>query len=137
MTIREAAEATGLTQKAIKRRVERGSLRSVLRDGRRLIPASEIERAGLAGDVVHAPQGPGSNGATPPGLAELVAIIERQATELAEAKLLTRQAESLSVVAEQERQRANELEAQLHELRAKLAQAEAQRPWWRRRTVAA
>ena len=36
--------------KAIARRVERGSLRSVVRSGRRRIPRSELVRAGLLGD---------------------------------------------------------------------------------------
>ena len=46
-TISEAAEITGVSRKAIARRVERGSLRSVVRNGRRRIPRSELVRAGL------------------------------------------------------------------------------------------
>src|SRR5215204_6041348 len=42
LTITEAAELTGLSRKAIARRVERGSVRSVLRSGRRLVPRSEL-----------------------------------------------------------------------------------------------
>ncbi len=47
LTIAEAARQTGLSPAAIARRIERGSLAAVLRDGRRRIPASELERAGL------------------------------------------------------------------------------------------
>lgn len=47
LTIDEAAEATGLTQKALRRRIERGQLRSLLRDGRRHIPVAELHRVEL------------------------------------------------------------------------------------------
>ena len=49
-TITEAADLTGMSRKAISRRVERGSLRSVVRNGRRRIPRSELVRAGLLGE---------------------------------------------------------------------------------------
>src|SRR5215216_8190099 len=47
VTIAEAADLAGLSRKAMARRVERGSIRSVLRSGRRLIPRSELARVGL------------------------------------------------------------------------------------------
>lgn len=47
-TIREAADLCGMSRDAMRGRVERGSVRSVLgRDGLRRIPASELQRAGL------------------------------------------------------------------------------------------
>ncbi len=57
LTIAEAAEATGLTKKAIRNRVDRGQLRAVLRDGVRRIPRSELDRAGLDADSLEAGDG--------------------------------------------------------------------------------
>lgn len=84
-TISEAAEATGLTQKALRARIEQGHVRAVLREGTPpRIPESELRRAGLLPD----PQDPlPVNGSVPDGgseiVRELVAVIERQAAELA------------------------------------------------------
>jgi excisionase family DNA binding protein len=48
LTISEAASATGLSRKALTRRVERGSLRAVKDErGRRVVPRGELERAEL------------------------------------------------------------------------------------------
>ncbi len=47
LTIQQAALATGLSTKALRRRVERGTLASVLSGDRRRIPMSELMRAGL------------------------------------------------------------------------------------------
>jgi excisionase family DNA binding protein len=48
LTISEAASATGLSRKALTRRIERGSLRAVKDDrGRRVVPRGELERSGL------------------------------------------------------------------------------------------
>lgn len=47
VTMREAAELCGTTRNAIRGRVERGSLRSLVRDGVRVVPLSELKRAGL------------------------------------------------------------------------------------------
>ena len=82
-TIAEAAEATGLTQKALRARIEQGQVRAVLRDGLPpRIPESELRRAGLLSepqaDSDDEPQSGGSE-----IVKELVAVIERQATELA------------------------------------------------------
>lgn len=84
-SISEAAEATGLTQKALRARIEQGHVRAVLRDGMPLrIPESELRRAGLL------PERSGPEGANGPPeergsetVRELVAVIERQAAELA------------------------------------------------------
>lgn len=84
-TIQEAAEATGLTQKGLRARIEQGQLRAVLRDGLPpRIPESELRRAGLLSERGEA-EAP--NGSAPDGsseiVRELVAVIERQAAELA------------------------------------------------------
>lgn len=47
VSIRKAAEITGNSTASIRGRVERGTLPHVLRDGRRMIPVSELRRAGL------------------------------------------------------------------------------------------
>jgi hypothetical protein len=84
-TIAEAAEATGLTQKALRARIDQGHVRTVLREGvPPRIPESELRRAGLLADRDDAEQsdGPASDGASEI-VRELVAVIERQAAELA------------------------------------------------------
>ncbi|MCA1679950.1 MAG: helix-turn-helix domain-containing protein [Actinobacteria bacterium] len=102
LTIAEAAEASGLTKKAIRNRVDRGQLRAVLRDGVRRIPRSEIERAGLSAEPQEAGEGAGIRQEATPGQpqeatgwTELLGRLERQAGELAELRQLTREAESL------------------------------------------
>ena len=55
LTIREASRATGLSVKAVRGRVERGSLKAVMVDNRRRIPLSELMRAGLL--LTAAPEG--------------------------------------------------------------------------------
>jgi excisionase family DNA binding protein len=112
LTISEAAELTNLSRKAMARRVERGSIRSVLRSGRRLIPRSELIRVGLLPPVGHS----GADPLTEAGLSRPVAVpddadreqsllevlvrelvdrVQRQAGELAQYKALTAEAESL------------------------------------------
>ena len=109
-TIAEAAELVGLSRKALARRIERGSIRSVVRNGRRLIPRSELVRAGLlreegeergndvgAGELVHPPSSPGADADTAlvSLVRELMDRVERQAQEIAQFRALTVQAESL------------------------------------------
>ncbi len=50
LTIAQAVEETGLSGKAIARRIERGTLRAVHDEqGRRVVPRAELDRAGLLG----------------------------------------------------------------------------------------
>jgi excisionase family DNA binding protein len=131
-TITEAAELTGVSRKAIARRVERGSLRSVVRNGRRRIPRSELVRAGLLEDgSQRAPRnGPASPPLFHPGAGgelaeverpedtltslfrEVLDRFERQSQEIAQYRALTVQAESLRLTNE------------LAELRVRLAELE-------------
>jgi len=139
LTIAEAADATGLTKKAIRNRVDRGQLRAVLRDGVRRIPRSELDRTRLSeaggGAAIRQEAAPGQ-GQEASGWSELLERLERQAGELAELRTLTREAESL-------RDERLQLQAALHERRAKVTELEAQlaerpqRRWWRRRPAAA
>jgi excisionase family DNA binding protein len=133
-TITEVAELTGTSRKAIARRVERGSLRSVFRNGRRRIPRSELVRAGLLPEGEEAPRDgspaapllprpasggvPAEAGATEDMLAALVREVldrfERQSQEIAQYRALTVQAESLRLTNE------------LADLRVRLAELERQ-----------
>jgi excisionase family DNA binding protein len=133
-TISEAAEATGLSRKAIARRIERGSLRSLVRNGRRRIPRSELVRAGLlaqAGDADFDPgtllvprpapaDDQGSSGRAEDLLValvrELLDRVERQAGEVAQMRALTVEAESLR------------LNQELADLRVRLAELERGQP---------
>jgi excisionase family DNA binding protein len=131
-TISEAADLTGMSRKAIARRVERGSLRSVVRNGRRRIPRSELARAGLLEEA--AGRAPRSAPSSPPlphpssggELAEIerpedtlsalfrevLDRFERQSQEIAQYRALTVQAESLRLTNE------------LADLRVRLAELE-------------
>ena len=70
MTIAEAARLTGLTNRAIEARIERGTLPAELREGRRRIPLAALYDAGLI--------------AMQPGavVSELLDRLEAQAQEL-------------------------------------------------------
>ena len=138
LTIKETAEATGLTITAVRSRIERGTLPAVVRDGLRRIPYSELVRAGLveAGNgaaIGQLPrQGTAAESPQPDVLAELVNRLEAQAEELGRLKAITAVAETTS---DQEHERAEQLETEVIELRAKVAELEAQQPrrWWRPR----
>jgi hypothetical protein len=131
-TINEAAELTGLSRKALARRIERGSLRCVVRDGRRRLPLAELVRAGLleeesvedeefdptlllSGGSRRAAElpVPYDSGQTMAAVVrELFDRFERQAAELANFRALTMHAESLRVASE------------IADLRARIAQLE-------------
>ena len=132
LTIREAAAATGLSDKALHRRIARGTLRSVLRDGRRLIPATELLRSGLlpstspmsypSGDgLLHLPAG-GTLGVS---AVELLDRLQAQAVEIGELRALTLGADSARLRAEQETARADALAVELFKLRAEVADLQA------------
>lgn len=144
LTIRQAAEESGLSAKAIARRVERGTIQAVLRDGVRRIPRSELVAAGLLGvdggatTVTELGQQL-KRGTTPGGtamtelLVQLAGQAERlelQAGELGEQRAIATQSATLTA---QERSRGDELQAENLELRAKLSVLEqrAGRHWWR------
>jgi len=130
VTIREAAELAGTTRDAIRGRVERGSLRSVLgSDGVRRIPVSELERAGLLMD--HARDHVGDHGMgdvggyhdSVAGVGVFVDALERlQAANVA--------AVERAVVAETrlmlEQRAASSVELELHEARARIGALEQQ-----------
>ena len=117
-TLREAATATGMSQEALRKRVDRGTVRSVKRDGVRRIPRSELERAGLrigepadASDVVR----------------ELTETIRRQERELVSLRALPERVESTRRDHEREAEAraAAEVRAQAAEEEARQEQAAA------------
>ena len=55
MSIRDAARASGLSPKALRRRIERGTLGSVLVGGRRRIPVDDLVRRGLVPGAAGSP----------------------------------------------------------------------------------
>jgi excisionase family DNA binding protein len=135
-TVSEAAELTGLSRKALARRIERGSIRCVVRDGRRRIPVAELIRVGLLENEEHAqdeefdprfllPGGsrPRADLPVPYEASQTLAAVvrelfdrfERQAAELANFRALTVQAESLRVTSE------------IADLRARIAELETGR----------
>jgi hypothetical protein len=134
-TVSEAADLTGLSRKALARRIERGSLRCVVRDGRRRIPLAELVRAGLVEEEEHGGEEfdprlllPGevrphadlpvpydANQTLAAVIRELFDRFERQAAELANFRALTVQAESLRMTSE------------IADLRARLAELETGR----------
>lgn len=137
LTIAEAAEVTGLTKKALRNRVDRGQVRSVLRDGMRHIPRSELERAGLMGqrdEAAAEATEAGKIGIERQGASSLEAVIdslhdrlEQQAAELGRLRLLTEQADSLKAAALETERRAREaLEAEYHAARAQAGAFEAE-----------
>ncbi len=138
-TFAQAEQLTGTTRKALRNRVYRGQLESVLRGGVRRIPRSELERVGLLGsDDETGELSEMSHGAPreTPMMDELLDRLERQAAELGELRALTREADSLR--ADRERLEASlyEAHAKVTELQARLDEVDRPRRWWRRRAGA-
>ena len=133
-TIAEAADLTGLSRKAIARRIERGSLQSLVRGGRRMVPHAELVRTGLipespGADEIRAEAAGLLSPQDPPGgaegaprdlnvvaalMRELVDRLERQAGEIAHFRAISAQAESLR------------LEREIGDLRSRLSTLEGQ-----------
>lgn len=126
LTIAETAALTGLSKTAVRRRVERGTLRAVLHAGVRRIPLSELHRQGLvpAGDDVAEPTGQPAQEAW----SDLLDRLVDQERRLAEYRLLTAQAESLHGEMEAERRARQAAEAALHEAQAQVRMLEARPP---------
>lgn len=83
LTIRDASRATGLSVKAIRRRVERGTLPHELVDGVRRVPMSALLCAGLLVTRPDARRADGSAAGDPlSALARRVEQLEARVTEL-------------------------------------------------------
>ena len=131
MTIAEASAATGLTEKALRRRVERGSLRSTRgHDGRVRVLVPDLEDAGLLSPG-GAARGHVPLGDAPAGnelVRELVTALREQERELAELRLITQEAESLKADRSRLEQELFAARSEADELRQRLAR----RRWFRR-----
>lgn len=101
-TIREAADACGLTYEALRARVDRGTIRAGKRreDAARVIPKSELQRVGLLPGDEHA---------------DLHAEIVRLREELQAHRLLAERAQGETAVEREARER---IEQALHQERA-------------------
>jgi excisionase family DNA binding protein len=127
LTVKQAARATGLSPKALRRRIERGSLGSTLVDGLRRIPMSDLLRAGLlvpyesSGGVDEravARAGRVGRGRTVTDAADLRALRERITT--LEDELASERATQRGLASElaAERERGDALERRLERLEA-------------------
>lgn len=136
--LRTAAAMTHTTLAAIRGRVERGSLRFVKRDGKRLVPVSELRRAGL----LDAGSDAGSGVVDAPAMEAMLERLidaERRATEAQVRLQLTEQAESTLTEAlhraNTERaaavERAEQLAVELEQLQ--VAMQQRRRGWFRSR----
>jgi len=127
LPLKEAADLVGLTEKALARRAERGSLRVVLQQGKRHVPRSELERAGLLdpeGNPTHTPHGEGPRGVSPAGFSALLERLEALVAENATLRQLERETGTLTAQVETERRAREAAEAQLHEARATSSELE-------------
>lgn len=111
-SIREAAERCGVSYQAMRKRVDRGSVQVVKRDGVRRIPRTELERAELW---------PGARRGDGEEVAELRQENERLRGELVQHRQLTERAE---VAAQAERQARERAEHEFHRERAERQVAE-------------
>jgi len=105
-SLREAAELCGTTLTAMRSRADRGSLKTVLHDGERRVPHTELERAGLLPDAEHQ---------------ELRRRVDQLTHELAASRQLVVSTER---AAEAEREARERIEAKLFEREAAALQAE-------------
>lgn len=108
-TIREAAERCQVSYEALRRRVDRGSVQTLRKDGVRRIPRAELERVGLW---------PGARSDAPQEVQRLQGELERLSGELHELRLLPRKVDA-------ERKARELIETSLHEERATRQAAEA------------
>lgn len=107
-TIREAAERCQLSYQAMRRRVDRGSIQVLVKEGVRRIPRTELERVGLWR---------GSASDAPEALQRLQAENERLRRELRELRQLPAQVDA-------ERQARERVEEAFHRARAEQQTAE-------------
>lgn len=110
-TIREAAEACEVSYQLMRKRVDRGTLQTVKRDGVRHVPRSELERAGLW---------PGSQ----PQLSDSQELTTLRA-QLAEAHAELENLRALPAQLDAERQARELADVAVHEQRAIAIAAEA------------
>jgi excisionase family DNA binding protein len=119
LSVAEAAQALGTSEKAVRRRIERKVLPSLLVDGKRRIPASAIGASSVTEDP-HPDDPPGlvrrtvTTGATPGVVPiELLDRLERLARENGQLRQIEQYAGQTQEQLLEARARIRELEAQL------------------------
>jgi hypothetical protein len=131
VTIAQAAAQTGMSAKAIARRVERGTLAAIVKDGKRRIPVTELDklpRGTTETATETATAGEGNHRGTTVDVAQILSRLETLAGENMKLRLLAEQNSSLE----------ENLKRELIEARARIAQLEARNPrrFWRSRRLA-
>lgn len=139
LPLRDAAAHVGISEKALRRRVERGSLASLRVDGRMAVRVADLYAAGLrpVGDTTvdtgyATPRGTsahqatrGDHGGDSSAIVVLVAQIAEQAETIGRMRVLTERAESTERELVAEREARLRLEASYVEERARAEAAEA------------
>jgi phage shock protein A len=121
LTIAEASEITGLSRRALARRIERGSLSAVRRNGLRYLESRELASAGLLNLQTGRPPDWAGGPLEPEAVArELVQTVIRQTLELAQ---LQEAVEKARQEREAIRAKIAEMDADRADLRAELERA--------------
>jgi DNA-binding transcriptional MerR regulator len=133
VSIKKASELTGVSPKAIRSRLDRGSIRCVLKDGQRRIPMTELYRAGLlnpdgrpAGQAEQGSAGQGHQQGNPEATFNVMELIAELTEARAEAKVKALLAQQAETLAEGERKARETMEAELHEVRSRVSELEQQ-----------
>lgn len=135
LTLREASELTGLTQRALARRIERGSLPATKRrDGRRRVKLADLTRAGLVDPNTGERPEWSREGIDPAELArQVIETLTRQALDLYELRRSVSELAQASDRGHAEQAAALEVARQeREELRRKIEQMDADRAALRR-----
>lgn len=137
LSIDEAAKRTGLSPKALRSRIDRGTLRSIKdSDGKRRIALIDLQRCGLIDlDGVTSGVGMGHlpRRVSPAGV-DIAALLEKVIAAEVKAATAQQLAEFAGVNAEQDRRRIADLEQQVFALSADLEAARnARRRWFSRK----
>lgn len=131
LTVAEAMAATKLTDKAIRRRIERGQLRKLTgRDGMIRIPRADLEGLGLLPSTGVSLRGVGELGSLEP--ADLLDRLVEKSEELGRLKALPERIESTEAALEAERRAHDATRTELFKVRAETESAAQSRRWWRR-----
>lgn len=141
LRLRDAAEHVGITEKALRRRIERGSLASLRVDGLLAVRVADLYAAGLTpaegsdaaeGNAPRASSAHVSPGGTPrrgagesEALVALVEIMRDQAEELGRMRAIMGRAESVERELVAEREARARVEASYFEERSRATAAEA------------
>lgn len=156
LTIAEVSERLGLSEKAVRRRIEQGSLASIRRNNRRLVPLAEVERVRDELDFPTGEQavgngdvgGGGEGNATTALVVQLGKAVEVVQAETERRVNAERDRDAAIERERSERQAREAIEAELVELRAVVLQLQAtpesdpevgddavepapRREWWR------